>query len=185
MLLFLKYVVPERLFVVGELAGRQWPNMFMKMAPNFSCDEWEIDCLTTCWLQSKWLYLRNTSFKRTIVSSLFCPDTCLYGTLSCDPQVVEKAVEILWNHSGGVSRVEGWALQCLISAWFIAPNSFSVHLHGRAVLPLHNTCSQHIVMKIALCISYGYIHYIPMEYKYKYLYSPYIYVTLAFLEAYC
>lgn len=92
------------------------------------------------------------------MSSLFCPDTCLYGTVSCDTQGVGKAVEIHWNHSGGVSAVEGWALQCLISAWFITPNSFSVHFHGRAVLPLHNTCCQHKVMEMALCISYGIIN---------------------------
>lgn len=102
---FLKYIVPERLlFVVDELAlGWQVMTKYLdKNGTDFSFDEWEIGCFTTCWSQPKWLYLRNSlGKKKNIVSSLFCSDTCLYGTDSRDTQ------GLLWKFIGTIQE-ECW-----------------------------------------------------------------------------
>lgn len=102
---FLKYIVPERLlFVVDELAlGWQVMTKYLdKNGTDFSFDEWEIGCFTTCWSQPKWLYLRNSlGGKKKTLSSLFCSDTCLYGTDSCDTQ------GLLWKFIGTIQE-ECW-----------------------------------------------------------------------------
>lgn len=72
---FLKYIVPERLlFVVNQLAlGWQATTKYLdKNGTDFSFDEWEIGCFTTCWSQPKWLYLRNSLGKKKKTLWVLC-----------------------------------------------------------------------------------------------------------------